>query len=91
MKKLVFFFGIALTCSLMSCADDPCDDTEQAEADSNALIQAALDYAFNPSTATCEVYRDILEDYLDKYGDCDGVDQSGIEESRQSLADLPCR
>lgn len=91
MKNLIYLFGLVLCCSFISCTADPCDDEEQAEADSNALLDAAIDYSFNPSTVNCEEFRDILEDYLDTYENCDGVNPASIAESRQTLAGLPCR
>lgn len=90
MKGLFYFLLFFVAVGLTSCGNDACDDEEQAAADSEELLDVAFAYGFNPTEDNCRAYRDALADYLDTYGSCDGVDQASIEESRQSLNDLPC-
>ena len=80
-------FGMLFT----SCGGDPCEDEEQITEDAGELFSVALTYGLSPTDDNCKAYADALEDYLDKYDGCDGVDQSDIQESRDALNDLPCR
>lgn len=104
MKKLLFLFLTISAVGFTSCGDDDvdCNDINAANflaAETDALIDAAFDYGFDPSDANCEKLKSAYEDYIDAaeaYEDC--ADEAGqgdefresIQDAKDGIADLDC-
>ena len=104
MKMRFLFFFLALTSiGFISCSDEKdCDEFANEnflQAEAEAIINTAFEYAFNPSDENCQKLRDAYSDFLDLAEEFQGcADEAGqgeeyradLEEAREALNDLPC-
>jgi hypothetical protein len=103
MKNLLIFAILALSMSFTSCGSDvDCQDEASfyasIEIEVDAFLDAALTFAFDPTSENCNAYKDAINAYvkaLKPYRDClSGSDRdefdATIAESEQSADDLEC-
>lgn len=70
----------------ISCGDEVKDAITCADL-SAKMVKAMNAYNDNPTSVTCNDYKDAIQDYID---DCDDLTQTQIEDLEITLDDLDC-
>jgi hypothetical protein len=108
MRKKIFFlfFLMFAATSFWGCKDDndaaPCSAAWASEVvdEVNAMSAAAQAYALNPTSATCNAYKQAAQAYVDAlepYGNCSALTgqsrtdwQNTVNNAQQEINNLNC-